>query len=667
MRELEEIKRTPVPITCTYDGKLEQSLVNRDIYSSATNIETKEEINQVKELSFILPFNKDRLLDYGSNEKRIYFDDIIYIIKEMVFDDANMTIKVSCEEICTTLKLIKCENICEIGKTPKQIFEAIVTASKMDIGYKWLGTDVPDTIFRHLQTESETSCYENLIQLASVFNGNIEFSYNEQGQGYVFLRSKSIKTGKFFKKGVDLKSLSVTYDSKDLCSKIYATGYTDDNGITLDIQSVNGGNSLLCDYSYFRSLGIPEDILLSEPQYNGIKEFNDDKYVDANDLLQAAKEELAKCCRPKITAEVSISDLSQIVGSPVEKLMIGMDIQLINKELEYIFDCFITGIERNYTNPLDTKLTISNDIPYRTYIQDTSKAIDTVGQITTTDPRDSNGNIVGDGSPCVIASKCVDSDHINIVYRNAENKSLITETATTISLKVEEIDKSYSELKLTADEISSTVSEQGVAISEISQKADSITTKVSDLKDGIDSTYSSIEQTAYKIKAVIESPDGGSSYELSKDAFKVAFKNITNDITQIDGEGILVSNENGTFTRIGSKGLEHVDGSTRTPYHYLTWVGACTVCCHDYDYTSKEIDIPSKFDGIDPDNITVLSVIKKIYDSNDGRYVSAYWSGAYASIQGDKVVIEAISTWRNHTTGDVYTNGLIDVGIILIA
>jgi phage minor structural protein len=285
-----EVKRTPVPILYTFKGQLEANLASND-FNTAINIKTSENINEVKKLTFTIPFTKDRKLDYGSNEKLVYFDNILYIIKEMEFEDSddNKCINVTCEEYCTVLKNVKCENLNEIAKTPREIFNAIVTASKLDIGYQWLGTDVDSSLLRHLITTTETSVYENLISLASVFNGSIEFSYNESGQGFIFLRSKPIYTGKYFKDGIDLKTLNVTYNSDELCSKIYATGYTDDYGIVLDIQAVNGGSSLLEDKSYFIALGVPKNLLDNDAQYNGIHEFSDSTYTDANDLLLSIK------------------------------------------------------------------------------------------------------------------------------------------------------------------------------------------------------------------------------------------------------------------------------------------------------------------------------------------------------------------------------------------
>lgn len=643
MQEVMEFKRTPVPVLYTYKGHVEQGLFSNDA-NTVINIKTSENINEVKKMTFTAPLLKDRKLNYGDNEKRIYFDGVVYIIRDMQFEDSDSSknINVTCEEYCTVLKNVKCENICQIARSPKQIWDSIVTASKLNVGYTWLGTDITDGILRHLITTSETSFYENLIQLAEVFNGSIEFSYNEQGDGFVFLKTKPTKTGKYYKDGIDLKTLNITYNSNELCSKIFATGVTDDNGIVLDIQAVNGGNSLLVDKSYFIALGIPNDLLETDPQYNGIYEFNDTNYTDASDLLIKAQEELAKVCVPKITAEITVSDLSMIVNSPIEKPMIGEEIKIINKEIGYIFDTFITGIERDYTNPLNTQLTISNDIPYKTYVQTTNKTSDIVSDITTSNPLDTDGNVIGDGSSTVIMSKVVDGDHINCVYRIGQSFSEITEQGNLISLRVNEQNVSFAELKLTADSITSTVS---------------------DISDVNKQVYSQVTQTAKIIKSVVVEGADGSSIELSKSAFKVAFLKSSADITTIDEFGITASNSSGGFSRLGSNGLEHLDASMTNgiPYHYWSQIGTHTFTDAE-SISDWDVTLDSQFKGA---RVRGIAGIQKI--SSEGE-CCVYWMASYisninmdnmkATVSGQAVYRDLVDTQHPKTGGTIVVSYL---------
>lgn len=388
MKTIEFIKdeyTKATPILYTYKGCIEASLRDNSI-NTATDITLTTNTNECSQLTFSVPFTKDRKLDYSSVEKMIYFYGIYFIIKEIeVTDSGSKTMKVTCQEISCALKGITCQPINKINCTAKQIFDAIVTATTFsDIGYIWIGTDVPDTITRHLITDSDdTSCYENLVSLASVFNGTIEFSYDNQGNGYIYLRSQSISTNKFIKKDIDMKTLTITSSSNEIFSSIYATGKTSDDGIVLDIQSVNGGNAILSDFSFYKNMGVPDDIIAKYPQYNQLKTLSDDTYTLADDLLIYAKEELAKYCRPQFTAECTMLDLSIYIDSPIETPKVNMALKVIDKSVNFVFDCQITGVERDYNNPLSTKLTISNIIPYSTSFQSLQHTSDVVSKITT--------------------------------------------------------------------------------------------------------------------------------------------------------------------------------------------------------------------------------------------------------------------------------------------
>lgn len=373
------------PILYTYKGHPEVSLVSKDM-NTATDITLTTAINECSQLTFSVPFTKDRKLDNSSVEKLIYFSGIYFIIKEIVIEDSSTkTIKVTATEISTSLKGILCEEISQIGATAQTIFNAIISATKFtDIGFEWLGTDVPDTTLRHLIADSGVSAYENLVSLASVFNGSIEFSYSKEGIGYVYLRTKYIASHKFIKKDIDLKSLTVTFKSDQIFTKIFPTGYTDEYGIVLDIQDVNDGQSILSDYSYYKSIGIPDDIIARDPQYQQYKTLQDDTYTDSASLLTYAKEELSKCCKPQIEADVEISDLAIYIDSPIETPKINMLLKVIDKSVGYVFDCQITGVERNYNNPFDIKLTVSNIINYSTAIQSLQYSSNIVNSVVST-------------------------------------------------------------------------------------------------------------------------------------------------------------------------------------------------------------------------------------------------------------------------------------------
>jgi hypothetical protein len=332
----------PTPILYKYKGCPLHTLRSND-ENKVVDIDLTRNINECSELTFTVVTTKDRKIDYNSNELLVWFDNTWFIIKEIDTDLNGYTMKFTCYEFSTVLKGIYCETISQIGQTPETIFNAIITATGMtNMGFQWLGTDVDTSILRHLVSDSETSVYENLVNMAKNFNGSIEFSYDKDGKGYVYLRTQPITSHKFVKKEIDIKTLSITSSSSDIYSRLLATGYTDENGIVLDVQSVNNGKSILEDYSYYKAIGIPDNIITSNPQYQQIKTISDDTYTDANDLLQYAKEELAKYSKPQFTADCTIEDLSIFIDSPIEQPKINMNLRIIDKSINFIFDCLIT-------------------------------------------------------------------------------------------------------------------------------------------------------------------------------------------------------------------------------------------------------------------------------------------------------------------------------------
>lgn len=388
MQMIEFIKdefSNPSILIYKYKGLLLETLNSND-ENKAYDINLIQNVNECSELTFSIMVTEDRKLDYSSNELLIYFSNIWFIIKDVETDLTNHTMKFSCTEMSCVLKGIYCEELNIIGETASSIFSKILASTGYaDIGFQWLGTDVDNSILRHLVADKETSIYENLVNLAKNFNGSIEFSYDNNGVGYVYLRTQSITLHKFIRKEIDIKSLSITSSSNEIYTRLYPTGATDDTtGIVLDIQSVNGGKAILEDTSYFTSIGIPDNVIANNPQYQQLKSISDDTYVTAEDLLQYAKEELAKYSKPQFSAECTILDLSCYIDSVIEQPKINMSLKIIDKSINFVFDCLITGIERNYNNPTETKLTIANIIPYSTSFQSLQATSTVVSKVIST-------------------------------------------------------------------------------------------------------------------------------------------------------------------------------------------------------------------------------------------------------------------------------------------
>lgn len=205
----------------------------------------------------------------------------------------------------------------------------------------------------------------------------------------------------------------------------------------------------------------------------------------------------------------------------------------------------------------------------------------------------------------------------------------------------------------------------GVVATQINNKVSPIQNDINDLTNDMDNVSSKIVQLGNSITSVVKSGDMASLIKQNYDAVKVAFNKI-NDYFEITSSGATFGDvDYGEYTKLTRNGLEHYSHGSTKPYKYLCYTGYATIHCSGNGYTSKRITLPSYFEGTNP---SVICSIKKIYDSNSGRWCAAWWSGAYAYMDNDTTLrIEAMSVFRNWSNGDVWNDGLIDVSYMVIA
>lgn len=665
----DEIKRkylNPTPLLYLYRGKegILNTLNSRD-FNHASEIKLTKTTNETNKLTFKVPFCEDRKVDYNSCELLTKFEGEYYIIKNVVTDRSNLSSEVNAVHESEALKGIYCIAQKCIGATPQEMFNSVISSTRhpIDLGIKWGGCDIDINIRRHLITEDEASVYENFVSIAKVFNGTFVIYNDENDQRWFYLRTKPLDKGRKFKSELDLKNVNVEYDSSEIIYRLYPTGYSNEYGIQLDVQEATQNKtkqSIIENYSYAIAMGVPTAIIDKEPQYQQLKTLSDENYINADDLWTFSQEELAKCCVPKLDATISITDLSAYVDSSLDDLDLMEKILCIDKDINFVFECQIVGIDKDYDNPLQTELTISNLIRYDTDYQNIEHTVDTVDKIVSTNPWDTDGNPTGDGKPYVPMCNVKDGDHVNVVMRIGETKTLITQTGEQINLRVDKIDEGYAQIKLESDAITSTVERYGESISEIKQTAESITSRVQDISEGVDNTYSEIKQTARKITAVVQEGDESGSWELSKDAFKVAFSGITNDITTIDGKGIIAENANGSYTRLGSNGIEHLSSRNGegVPYHYWTQIGTESFTSAD-DIKSRKISLDYEFKDLP--NVKGIACIQKV--NHEGQY-ACYWLASYISQIDTSDLTAVVSGQASYRT---WEDGTKDGGDIIVS
>lgn len=525
----------PRPMLYLYRGMPEVSLTSHD-FDTAKNITLETQINEVSSLSFEIPYTINRKLEVNDCEKLVKFEGEYYIIKNIDTEDNEYsTMKVDCVHESNELKGVYCTYIDLVGATPKQMFDKIMSSTMhpIDTGYGWAGTDVDINKKRHLQTENEQSVYQNLVEMAKVFNGWLEFYTDDHDTNWVYLRTKAIDNGKFIKKGIDMKSLKLTYNSEEIFTRLYPLGAVNDStGQEVNIMKINPtGKSYVENYTYYLAKGIPTKVIDSRAMYQQLKTLRAEDYTNDKDLYEFALEELEKYCYPQLDATLTMEDLSVYVESLDEPPKIGYNIQCIDKEIEFILGCMIMGVKRNYDNPSDTTVTISNVVRYNTFYQKLEHSADTTDKITKPD----NGKD-GGGGIYIPAAVVKDGDHVNVSMKLNNHQSLITQNADKIALTVEDLGNTKAQIVVQADKIESTVKRVDGCESLISQNADAIEQRVT---NGDFNTYK--RQTDREISQKVSSgSEFSSEMKQNVDTFQFLFNEASGQKTEISKDGIVI-------------------------------------------------------------------------------------------------------------------------------
>lgn len=355
----------------TPNRRLLNTLTNKT-QNSAYGIKLRQKINEVSELNFLMPFNNTKLNIYDC-EKMVKLGFDYYVIKEISVDDSDKaTINVRAVHEAVELKGIMCSEINLISVTAREMFNAIISSTRIALdGYIWLGTDIDNSIKRHLEGNSEKSVFENLIAMAENFGGWLEFSTDSNGRIGIFLRKNALDRGKFVKKGRDLKSINITYNTDEIFPIITPFGATnEDTGEEINIMSINNGIPYLENYDYYLALGMTMEEIKKSPKCQQECIYRNNAIYTPQELKEIALRELEICSKPKLTGDLSMVDLSVKEGSTLLAPIIGEKIIAIDKDIKFNIETTIVGVERDFDNPLNTTIEISNVIEYNSIFKD---------------------------------------------------------------------------------------------------------------------------------------------------------------------------------------------------------------------------------------------------------------------------------------------------------
>lgn len=83
------------------------------------------------------------------------------------------------------------------------------------------------------------------------------------------------------------------------------------------------------------------------------------------------------------------------------------------------------------------------------------------------------------------------------------------------------------------------------------------------------------------------------------------------------------------------------------------------------DYTTIELDLPKEFISIPTENISCVASILKIEELKDNYF--PFWSGIYANVKNNKIIIKGISLFKNKNNTDKTYYGKLTAHVTLIA
>lgn len=274
-----------------------------------------------------------------------------------------------CESIFIELSYELCEEKHFSNRTGKEIITYLLKDST------WVVGDVDD-IERHDFTANLTDKLTMLNSLANVFKCDLYFTYTMENGELVkkvnMKKSRGEFTGKRFEYGKDIKEIIRTVDLSDVRTAMVGIGKNYKNEFGKETRtsftdtewSVENGNPLNkpLGLNYIEDPIAKELYGLNGGKQNRMGFYENGEAHDPEYLLAKTYQSLLQKCTPKITYEANVVDLYRIFGHEHERVCIGDEVVIIDKEFKrpLIVQAKVIEIRKNLLNPSDTTIILGN-------------------------------------------------------------------------------------------------------------------------------------------------------------------------------------------------------------------------------------------------------------------------------------------------------------------
>lgn len=400
------------------------------------NIELTKHTSEINELTFKLPL-KSKKWQYIVNENLVFYDGEYYIIKTPTFTHSaedGMFATISCKHKSDSLKMnvISLEEI-----TPRTVDELMVLALQ-DTGWTVGHITVDKTLKRGLEA-TEQSSYSILLSIAEKFNGFLHFNSVTNKVDMLTLESQTLPRMNI-SSSKNLKSISITYDTSEMTTRLYCFGGDDKNGVELDIMSANPtGKAYVENYDYFFGLGYTQEDVTAHPELftkTGI--WRDTNYYNANDLYTDGLAKVKSLAKPIINISIEALNMEQFPEYKTIDLDIGNTVIVEDSDLGAEFLCNITKRRVNEDEKHILNIELTSNVEYRNVISQLFTSVSTANTVIS-----ESGTVKGSAISGINVSQIRD---ISAYYASLEflkaNYVDATEMAT-IYLKAEEADICY--------------------------------------------------------------------------------------------------------------------------------------------------------------------------------------------------------------------------------
>lgn len=386
-------------------------ILNDNTLNSAKNITETHRINSISTLSFEMPLQSTKW-KYIVNNNLVEWKDELYKISNLDFTHSNekKTVTVQCRHMSSGLEGMICSEFKLVGKTAKELMTNVLNRTTIitddagniidsaDFPSNWsVGiVDIPDTVFRSLETSKDQSVFSNLVKIAETFQATLYFHARVDIKNNMVINQVDLIQTKLdrqiqIRKGKNLKSVNVVYGSDSpIVTRLFAFGGSDE--VTQQEVNIMGAyeidengnktdvihdNSYIEDNSWYTAQGYDLDFIHEHPElflYEQV--WRDSVYLDSQDLLEDAYKKLKTISKPQVKCKVEGLDLSIFPEYFTASPTIGEVVYIIDEDLNLSLQAQVVEISKNSQNLLGMSISVSNEVEYNSILNtltDTSK------------------------------------------------------------------------------------------------------------------------------------------------------------------------------------------------------------------------------------------------------------------------------------------------------